>query len=119
MYGEMRSRAVRSGTNVEVVDLLELALNLGVHVVLVRRVGGPVAARGQHLAHQQVVGVKVVAQGVVVDLAGTATCAAQVHVDVARRAVGDLQAVGGPGRRDGEPTAAGGGDGRSRLARQV
>lgn len=40
--------------NLEVVDLFKLALVLGVLLVLVGRVGGPVAARGDDLARQQV-----------------------------------------------------------------
>jgi len=58
-----------TGADLVVVDLLQDPLDLGVLVVLVGRVGGPVASGGQDLAGQQVGGLDVVAQGVVVDLA--------------------------------------------------
>ena len=50
-----------SGAELVVVDLLQDPLDLGVLVVLVGRVGGPVAAGGEDLAGQQVGGLDVIA----------------------------------------------------------
>src|SRR5450631_3645073 len=116
---EREARAAGSGTDVEVVDLLQLALHLRVHIVLVRRVRGPVPTGGEHLADQEMVGVEVVAQGVVVDLTRGAPGASQPDQDLAGRAVGDLEMTGGSCGRDGEAAAPGRRDRRCGLARKV
>src|SRR5262245_30354562 len=54
--------------DIEVVDLLQHALAGPVLVVLVRRIGRPVAGRRDHLAGDQLVGVEGLRRGEVVDL---------------------------------------------------
>ena len=83
--------------DLEVVDLFELALVLGVLLVLVGWVGGPVTAGGDDLAGQQVGGLDVVAQGVVVDLARGGAGPPQAGADLGARAVAQRLVGGGLG----------------------
>ena len=92
--------------DLEVVDLFELALVLGVLLVLVGLIGGPVTAGGDDLAGQQVGGGDALdGQGVVVDLARAVAGAAQVDADLALGVVGDGDVAGRSrrGRRSGRP----------------
>ena len=68
----------------EIVDLVEIGLARRiVDVVLVRRIAGPVAARREHLAHQQTVGRKGRRHDVD-DLAGGVAAAANLLAAIAR-----------------------------------
>src|SRR5919112_4493295 len=75
--------AVRAGCDLEVVDLLELGLRLRGLVVLVSRVGRPVAARGDHLAGDDRAGLERVRGGEVAHL--TAGLAGPPQLDRHRR----------------------------------
>ena len=97
--------------NFEVVDFFELALVLGVLLVLVGRVGGPVAARGDDLARQQVgSGDAFDSEGVVVNLARAVAGTAQIHANLALGIVGDGDVASGESGGEGKTTAEGGGD---------
>ena len=102
--------------DLEVVDLLERGLDAGdVLVVLVRRIGRPVAARRDHLDRDQAVGEVGVRAAEVVDLAAHLPGAAELDrdlVDVARLAA--VERAGGR-QRD----AAGGADLHARVTRRV
>ncbi len=91
--------------DLEVVDLLERGLHArDLLVVLVGRVGRPVAARRQHLHRDQAVGVERLRSAEVVDLAAGPARAAQLD-----RHVGRGHVAGGPlprGARGGEREAA-------------
>src|SRR3712207_6068955 len=83
--------ALRPGGDLEVVDLLELALHLARLVVLVRWIGRPVAARGDHLAGDDRVGLEDAGRGEVVDLPAAPAGAAQLDRHVGGRAVAHRQ----------------------------
>ena len=106
--------------DLEVVDFFELALIIRVLLVLVGRVGGPVAAGGDDLAGQQVGGGDAFdGQGVVVDLARAVAGAAQVDADLALGVVGGGDVAGGESGGEREAAAAGGGDGQGLAASDV
>ena len=106
--------------DLEVVDLFELALILGVLLVLVGRVGGPVTAGGDNLAGQQVGGGDALdGQGVVVDLARAVAGAAQVDADLALGVVGDGDVAGGDRGGEGEAATVGRGDGQALASPDV
>ena len=85
------ARPGRAVGDLEVVDLLELALAVARLVVLVRRVRRPVAARREHLAGDQLVGLEAVRRAEVVDLAARLPGAAQLDRHVVGRAVAERQ----------------------------
>ena len=106
--------------DLKVVDLFELALVLGVLLVLVGRVGGPVTAGGDDLAGQQVGGGDALdGQGVVVDLARAVAGATQVDADLALGVVGDGDVAGGNRGGEGEAAALGRGDGQALATSDV
>ena len=96
----------RSGGDLEVVDLLELALVVARLVVLVRRVRRPVAARREDLARDDRVRVERVGRAEVVDLAARLPGAAQLDRHGVRRLVPERQATLAARRREGEPAAS-------------
>jgi hypothetical protein len=102
--------------DLEVVDLLQRGLDAGdVLVVLVRRIGGPVAARRDHLDCDQAVGEVGVGAAEVVDLAAHVPGAAELDrdlVDVAR--LTPVERAGGR-QRD----APGGADLHASVTRRV
>jgi hypothetical protein len=93
----------------EVVDLLEFGLVRALLIVLVRRVGGPVAARREHLDRDQLVAVERLGPAEIVDLPAGLACAAQFDRDVLGGPVARRQFVAAPGRGQGEGAAGGGG----------
>ena len=110
---------VLAGADLVVVDLLQDPLDLGVLVVLVGRVGGPVASGGQDLAGQQVGGLDVVAQGVVVDLARGGAGPPQAGADLGARAVAQRLVGGGLGAGKGDAGAVSAGEGHLGVAGDV
>ena len=86
----------------EVVDLLERRLDRRLLVVLVRRIARPVAARGDHLAGDQRVGVENACGAEVVHLAAAVAGAAQLDGNVGGRhpAVGQLSLGAGAADRE-------------------
>ena len=98
MVERVRGGAVRAGGDLEVVDLLQLGLVLTGLVVLVGGIGGPVAARGEDLDHDHLVGRERRRGADVVDLAAGLAGPPQLDRDLPGRPVGRVQASAGPGR---------------------
>ncbi|GAA5772921.1 hypothetical protein Aros01_09484 [Streptosporangium roseum] len=86
---------------------------LGGGVVLVRRVGRPVAAGGEHLDRDELVAVEGVRGAEVVDLAAGLAGAADLDRDLARRAVPDRETPARPGGGERETARAGDPGGRA------
>ena len=87
--------------DLEVVDLLELGLDLGVLVVLVRRVRRPVATGRDHLARDERVGLEHVGGGEVVHLAAAVPAPRNsIGTSSARCAEGQSPTGAGAAERD-------------------
>src|SRR5690606_19995508 len=114
------ARGAVVGGELEVVDLLQHGLLAGpVLVVLVRREGRPVAARGEHFDSDQLVALEDPGRAEVVDLAGAVAGAPQLHGHVGGGPVAGGQPAGAAGAGEREPSAAGAGDPRPGVARDV
>ena len=95
----------RGHAGLEVVDLLEPGLPLPLLVVLVRRVGGPVPGRSDHLAHDEPVRLQGRGRPEVADLAGAVARTAQLQgrLVLADQTDGVLVAGGGAGHGHARP----------------
>src|SRR3954471_2470350 len=117
--GARRHRRV-GAAHLEVVDLLQLALAvLVLLVVLVRRVGGPVPGRCQHLAGDDRVGVEHVRRTEVADLAGGVSGAAELAHPLLGRDAAKRQLRLGLGMRHGQAGTRRADDGEAGHARHV
>src|SRR5919198_390966 len=109
-----------AAAHLEVVDLLQRRLlRRPLLVVLVGRVGRPVAAGGEHLHGDQLVGLERLRGAEVVHLAAGLAGAAQLHLDALGGAVAGRQPPPRPGGGQGEAAAAVAADLGVRVARQV
>ena len=110
---------VGEALGLEVVDLLEFGLVLARLVVLVRRVGGPVPARGEHLDRDELVAVERPGRAEVVDLAAGLAGPAQFHRHVLGGTIPGFEPARAAGARDGERAAVPAGHGDGGVARRV